>query len=72
MKIEPLYQFQKGMIAHFLKESEVISMYIDYVNNYLTVKKFAEDKGFTTKVAEHIINIGRTLNDDLAEKRKQV
>lgn len=43
--------------------SEVESMYLDYVNNFLTVSSFAEYYGLTIKRANEIINLGREINN---------
>ena len=38
-------------------------VYLDYVNNYLTVKAFALDKGIDEADANMLINIGRILQN---------
>ena len=38
-------------------------MYLDYVNNFLTVARFAEYYGITEKKANAIINKQRTVNN---------
>ena len=40
---------------------EIQAMYLDWVNNFLTVDVFAEHYGITKEQAEGIISIGRTL-----------
>lgn len=44
-------------ISELLKERE---MYFDYVNNFLTVEKFAEHYQITIQEAERIITENRT------------
>jgi hypothetical protein len=39
-----------------------INMYLDYVNNFLTVEKFAEHYQITTEKAQTILSIGKSLN----------
>ena len=67
IKIEPIYQVRKNIgintIAEQLKESEVVSLYIDYFNNFLTVEKFAEYYSYPLSDANYIINTGRKLNN---------
>jgi|TARA_Y100000590_G_scaffold84148_1_gene93966 hypothetical protein len=41
---------------------ELEKMYLDYVNNFLTVTRFAEYYGITVKDANEIINLGRIIN----------
>jgi hypothetical protein len=42
--------------------SEIIfEMYLDFVNNYLTVEKFAENNLLSAEHAKQIIGIGRQI-----------
>lgn len=41
-------------------------MYLDYVNNFLTVSRFAEYYGITEKRANKIINKQRAVNNILS------
>lgn len=41
--------------------------YLDYFNNYLTVEKFAEDRGIPLAEAQRIINTGRNINQTGSE-----
>lgn len=45
-------------IRTFLKEK-----FRDYMNNYLTVEKLADDNGITTKDAVALLNMGRFYHD---------
>jgi len=38
-------------------------MYLDWVNNFLTVERFAEYYGITTSYAEYVIDLGRKHNE---------
>jgi hypothetical protein len=40
-----------------------IEMYLDYVNNYITLAKFAEDYNISEERALYIVNKGRELNN---------
>lgn len=67
MKIEPVYNVEKYSgectIAYSIKETELISQYVDYFNNFLTVEKFAEYYAYPIDTANFIINKGRELNN---------
>lgn len=38
-------------------------LYLDYVNNFLTVERFAEYYNMSESYANHVIEIGRKLNE---------
>jgi hypothetical protein len=42
---------------------KIIEMYLDYVNNFLTVKGFGDHYGLDEYEANVIINAGRKLNN---------
>jgi hypothetical protein len=41
---------------------KIEALYIDWVNNFLTVPRFAEYYGLTEEQAHRVINTGRALN----------
>lgn len=43
-------------------KNAVENLYLQYVNEFLTVERFAEFKGFTIERAKRIIGIGRKIN----------
>ena len=43
-------------------EQKAVKMYYDYVNNFLTVSRFAEHYGITETLANILINIGRKVS----------
>ena len=43
---------------------ELEKMYLDYFNNFLTVRRFAEYYGISVKEANEIINLGRIINQN--------
>jgi len=47
-------------------DEEIIAMYLDYVNNFLTVGVFADHYGLNEIDAHYSIELGRKLNNDLA------
>lgn len=63
MIIEPLYQLQKQTtpFPKFLKETELVSMYVSWVNNFLTVEKFAQHYDLDNESALFIIEKGKQL-----------
>jgi len=48
-------------IQQTLKESELITLYLDYVNNFLTVDRFAEYYSYPKSTAMYIIEKGKEL-----------
>ena len=38
-------------------------MYLDYVNNFLTVDKFAEHYGISLRLANDIVDVGRATDN---------
>lgn len=40
-----------------------VELYLDYINNFLTVGRFAEYYGMSENYANHVIEIGRKLNN---------
>lgn len=44
--------------------------YLDYLNNYLTVEKFAEDNGISESEALTIIGLGRKYHNELCKLEK--
>jgi hypothetical protein len=67
MKIEPAYNVEKYSgaytTAHVIKETELISQYLDYFNNFLTIERFAEYYAYPIDTANFVINKGRELNN---------
>ena len=44
--------------------------YLDWVNNFLTVARFAEYHGLTTKQAQQVIEMGRDLHESYCDMMK--
>lgn len=42
---------------------QLIEWYLDWVNNYTTVAKFAEHNGLTVDQAEKVIALGKELHE---------
>lgn len=52
-------------------QGEILQMYLDWFNNFLTVPRFAEYYNISEKFAEEVISIGReTLNRQLYETQR--
>ena len=43
-----------------LTREKLKAEYLDYLNNYLSIDKFAEHRGLTYDEAECLINVGRS------------
>lgn len=41
----------------------LVENYLDFVNNYLTVDKFAEHHGITLKQAHQLLTVGKSLHE---------
>ena len=51
--------FFKGWIMD--TKNLLLEIYIEYLNDYLTVEKYASDKGITVAQAECVLSIGREM-----------
>ncbi len=51
-------------------KDKMLAAYIDYVNNFLTVEKFAEHYGISPMMANQLINEMREYNEFLADIEK--
>lgn len=43
--------------------ARIIEMYLDYLNNYLTVEVFAEHYGMTVEDADKLLSVGRYIGN---------
>lgn len=48
----------------------IIEIYLDWVNNFLSLDKFAQHYGLDEIDANYIIDLGRKLNEEEATKNK--
>lgn len=48
---------------YMLAMNDLGTLFLDWVNNYLTVEKFAEDYGFAVKHAKVAIEAGRLVHE---------
>ena len=53
---------QTSMGIRNLSDNEVEEMYLDFVNNYLTVDKFAEHNQMSWFSARSLLNKGKAIN----------
>lgn len=49
--------------------NHIEELYLDYVNNFLTVSRFAEYYSISTELAEAVINEGRSINEQNSVSR---
>jgi hypothetical protein len=54
-----------------MTNKEKINLYLDYLNNYLSVNTFALNNGLTFNEAVAVISEGRELNEKLAQKNNK-
>lgn len=48
------------------------SLYLDYLNNYLSVERFAEHNGLDIDQADVLLDIGRALHEDYVASLKSI
>lgn len=71
-KVHNVPKYQGGiLISDFLKESELIALYYDYLNNFLMLTTFAEHYLYPVDSAKYIVNKGRELCDAQSSKEDE-
>lgn len=50
-------------------KDKILNLYLSYVNDFLTVERFAEYYGINVIEANLIIDKGREINNNLANER---
>ena len=45
-------------------DQEIIEIYLDWVNNFISLEKFAEHYGLDEIDANYVIELGRNLNNN--------
>lgn len=55
---------------HQTKRKKIQEMYLDWVNNFLTVVRFAEYYNISEDKANRVINTGRFINETAAQEKK--
>jgi hypothetical protein len=48
-----------------LSREQLAAQYLDFVNNYLTVDKFAEHRGLTPAEGQTLIDLGKSCHNNL-------
>jgi len=51
-------------IINTTSNEELCAFYLDYVNNYLTIDKMAEDYSLSTKETSELLDAGKALNNN--------
>lgn len=70
MKLQIRTTNESGKLLR-VKEFDTTDMYLDFVNNFLSVEKFAEHYGISEDTAGTILKSERELNN-LLEKGKEL
>lgn len=52
-------------------QKQLIELYLDYINNFLTLERFAEYYNLTPTHARMLLNIGAELQEENAQFYKQ-
>lgn len=47
-----------------LTREKLIAEYLDYINNYLTIEKFAEHRGLTTEEGQLLYTLAKKCYND--------
>lgn len=47
------------------------TVYLDYLNNFISVAGFAEHYGLTTEQAEQVLDLGRAIHNERIDNQKQ-
>jgi len=55
-----------------MNKNALIEFYLDYVNNYVSTARIAEDYGFTVEFARAAIAEGRRLHELRVEQEKMI
>jgi hypothetical protein len=54
-----------------MKSKQLQNMFLEYINNFLTVARFAEYYGFTESEAKQLIDLGHEVHERLVAEYKQ-
>jgi hypothetical protein len=46
------------------------TVYLDYLNNFISVAGFAEHYGLTTEQAEQVLDLGRAIHNERTDNQK--
>ena len=55
-----------------MNKNDLIEFYLDYVNNYVSTARIAEDYGFTVEFVRAAISEGRLLHELQVEREKMI
>lgn len=53
-------------------KQKLIDFYLDFFNNYLTIAKFSESNGLGEGMTLDLLEIGRKLHEENAERLKTI
>lgn len=54
-----------------INKAFALHLYLDFVNNYLTVEKMAQDKNINPFALAHLLEHGKKINEEKARQRKE-
>ena len=56
-------------VSNISIKSMLNTIYLDYVNNYLTTEKYAEEQGVNKDDLLYLIDLGRQINNKMYSKQ---
>ena len=56
----------------FPLKQQIQDSFLDYVNNYLTIEKFASDHGITVAQATMFVALGRSVHESIVNKSEDL
>ena len=56
-------------VSNISIQSMLNTIYLDYVNNYLTTDKYAEEQGMNKDDLLYLIDLGRQINNKMYSKQ---
>ena len=56
-------------VSNISIKSMLNTIYLDYVNNYLTTEKYAEEQGVNKDDLLYLIDLGRQINNKIYSKK---
>lgn len=62
-EVQKMQEFLEETKVKTISDEKLIEMYLDYVNNYVTVEAFASANDLTTPQANEVIEQGKRLNE---------
>lgn len=67
-----IYAMHMAEAKRLFTDDQLIEMYTDFFNNYLTIKVFSEHYQIPTVIGEQVLNRGRELRSERAYNKRKV